>query len=63
MELLISIFGLIIFTIFISIQWVNAIDYMQKNHPNYKGEDLFDEDLTTKEKKPTKEDEKNKGTD
>jgi hypothetical protein len=21
--------------------WVRNIDYMKKNHPNYKGEDLF----------------------
>jgi len=24
--------------------WVTRIDYMHKNHPDYKGEDLFDED-------------------
>lgn len=24
--------------------WVTRIDYMYKNHPDYKGEDLFDED-------------------
>jgi|APGre2960657404_1045060.scaffolds.fasta_scaffold159048_2 hypothetical protein len=35
------IFG---FTIIISYFWVNAIDNMKKNHPNYKGEDLFDEE-------------------
>jgi hypothetical protein len=23
--------------------WVKGIDYMHKTHPNYKGEDLFDE--------------------
>jgi hypothetical protein len=28
--------------------WVNGIDYMQKNHPNYKGKDLFGEDVDTK---------------
>lgn len=27
----------------ISILWVRGIDYMQTNHPDYKGEDLFDE--------------------
>lgn len=21
--------------------WVNGIEYMHKNHPNYKGDDLF----------------------
>lgn len=25
--------------------WVNAIDYMKENHPDYKGEDLIDDDL------------------
>ena len=24
-------------------KWVMGIDYMQENHPDYKGEDLFDE--------------------
>lgn len=26
---------------FISIAWVRGIDYMQKNHPDYKGEDFL----------------------
>jgi hypothetical protein len=30
------------------ILWVEGIDYMKKNHPNYKGKDLFDEDEETK---------------
>ena len=29
----------------VSWRWVKGIDYMIKNHPDYKGEDLFDEDL------------------
>lgn len=24
--------------------WVSGIDYMDKNHPDYKGDDLFGED-------------------
>lgn len=28
----------------ISILWVRGIDYMIKNHPNYKGNDLFNEE-------------------
>ena len=60
MELVISIFVCVVVSVFIGIQWVNAIDYMHKNYPNYKGEDLFDEDLT---KNPTEKDEKNKRTD
>lgn len=54
MELLISIFVCVIVSVYIGIQWVNGIDYMHKNHPNYKGEDLFDEDESSPTKKPTK---------
>jgi hypothetical protein len=25
----------------ICLLWVNGIDYMKENHPDYKGEDLF----------------------
>lgn len=28
----------------IAIMWVSGIDYMQKNHPDYKGEDFFNEE-------------------
>jgi hypothetical protein len=24
--------------------WVSGIDYMDKNHPDYKGEDLFEDE-------------------
>jgi hypothetical protein len=37
--------------------WVKGIDYMQKNHPDYKGYDLFDEE-EGEEDKPLDEDEK-----
>ena len=30
--------------VIVSILWVRGIDYMKENHPDYKGEDLFDED-------------------
>ena len=30
--------------VIISVLWVRGIDYMKENHPDYKGEDLFDED-------------------
>lgn len=33
----------------LAIYWVKGIDYMQENYPDYKGEDLFDEDLTKKD--------------
>ena len=39
--------GIILF-IWLAWNWVKGIDYMQKNHPDYKGEDLFDEDLKDK---------------
>lgn len=37
---------LIIFSVVavISVLWVSGIDYMQENHPDYKGLDLFDEE-------------------
>ena len=31
-----------------SLAIANGIDYMQKNHPDYKGEDLFGEDKKIK---------------
>jgi len=41
--------GVIIFivasTALLSWSWVRGIDYMKENHPDYRGEDLFDEDL------------------
>jgi hypothetical protein len=50
MELAISIGVILIISICISIIWVNGINYMQENYPDYRGEDLFDEDLTTEKK-------------
>lgn len=38
--------GLIFLLISIAYHWVRGIDYMQENHPDYKGEDLFDEGET-----------------
>ena len=29
--------------VLISWRWVRGIDYMMKNHPDYRGEDLFDD--------------------
>ena len=40
--LAIAILGVIVYN------WVENIDYMKKNHNDYKGEDLFDEDVDTK---------------
>jgi hypothetical protein len=36
------IFSLIL--IIVSLVWVDGIDYMKENHPDYRGEDLFDDD-------------------
>jgi hypothetical protein len=39
-----SVFGLMFIVVaFISWRCVVGIDYMHKNHPDYKGEDLFGE--------------------
>jgi hypothetical protein len=54
-EILISIFFVLLTPIVISLIWVKGIDYMQKNYPDYKGYDLFDEG---EEDKPLDKDEK-----
>ena len=33
------------------ILWVEGIDYMKRNHPNYKGRDFFNEDEEEDEEK------------
>jgi hypothetical protein len=48
-EILISIFFVLLTPIVISVLWVRGIDYMHKNHPDYKGHDLFDEDEDEKD--------------
>lgn len=36
------VFGIMFIVVaIISWRWVVGIDYMRKNHPNYKGDDLF----------------------
>ena len=55
-EILIAIFFVLLTSFFTSIMLVKGIDYMQKNHPDYKGYDLFDEE--GEEDKPLDEDEK-----
>ena len=40
----ILVFGIMFIIVFlISWRWVEGIDYIQKNHPDYKGNDLFGE--------------------
>ena len=41
-------FFMFIFALVITIVWVNAIDNMHKNHPNYKGEDFLNWDKMKK---------------
>jgi len=47
--------GLILFIIAIAASltwlWVGGIEYMIKNHPDYKGKDFLDWDLSEEEKK------------
>jgi len=43
MIFLLFIIALIVLTI-ISWRWVEGIDYMKKNHPDYKGEDFLNWD-------------------
>lgn len=38
------IFVIIFFFLFGAYLWVKDIDYMKENHPDYRGEDLFNED-------------------
>ena len=38
-------FMLFLITTIISILWVRGIDYMKKNYPHYKGNDLFDDEI------------------
>ena len=44
---LIIILGIAILAI-ITHNWIKGIDYMKNNHPDYKGEDLFGEDVDIK---------------
>jgi hypothetical protein len=41
-------FFMFIFVLCISIAWVNGIDNMMKNHPDYKGEDFLNWDKMKK---------------
>ena len=60
MELAITIIIVSVVSIAVGILWVNGIDYMDKNYPDYKGEDLFDEDK--KDEKKTKQRRKTKAS-
>ena len=43
MGLVIVIGIVVVISSLIAWRWVKGIDYMHKNHPNYKGEDFLDE--------------------
>ena len=43
MGLVIVIGIVVVISALIAWRWVKGIDYMHKNHPNYKGEDFLDE--------------------
>ncbi len=43
MELLITILSCLGVSFILAVLWVRGIDYMDKNYPDYKGEDLFGE--------------------
>jgi hypothetical protein len=45
MGIVIGIVGSFVLAAMAAIFWVRGIDYMKENHPNYKGEDLFGDDL------------------
>ena len=44
METAIAIGSLFVIMSLLAWRWVKGMEYMNKNHPDYKGEDLFDED-------------------
>ena len=45
MGLVIGIAGSFILAAMVATFWVRGIDYMKENHPDYKGEDFFGDDL------------------
>ena len=45
-----EVYGIMFFVLLgIVALWVRGIDNMMKNHPDYKGEDLFDEEQENEE--------------
>ena len=47
-ELIFTIIFVLAFLLVVAL-WVRAIDYMQKNHPDYKGEDFFNQEEERKD--------------
>ena len=50
-NIIILITGISILSLLIASFWVIRIDYMNNNHPDYKGEDFLDEDSELKQYK------------
>lgn len=48
MTLLIIFLITICISFVLAYNWIKDIEYMHKNHPDYKGEDLFREDVDKK---------------
>jgi hypothetical protein len=44
MGIIIGIIGSFVLAAIVAIFWIRRIDYMKKNHPDYKGEDFLDWD-------------------
>jgi len=38
------LFAMFILVLLIALAWTKGIDHMQRNHPDYDGRDLFDEE-------------------
>lgn len=43
-NMIVAIISIVLASAVIAWRWVEGIDFMQKNHPDYKGEDFFDEE-------------------
>ena len=43
MKTIVILIGIAVVIMIVTL-WVSGIDYMKKNHPDYKGEDLFGEE-------------------
>lgn len=43
-KMIVAIVSIVLASAVIAWRWIKGIDYMQENHPDYKGYDLFDEE-------------------
>jgi hypothetical protein len=49
MKTLVILIGIVVVIMIVTL-WVSGIDYMKKNHHDYKGKDLFGEDENDEDK-------------